>query len=143
MQTTTLAEAQSKALLASYGLPIAQERLVSSVDDAVAAASALGLPVVLKLNGPGIAHKTERGLVRLNLTTTDAVREAATSLLAAATPDDGEVTLLVAQLVRGARELIAGVVRDPQFGPAVMLGIGGVVAEALGDVAFRLVPMDR
>jgi hypothetical protein len=79
--------------------------------------------------------------VRLNLGTADAVRDAAMALLAAATPADGAVTVLVAAQVRGNRELIAGMVRDPQLGPAVMLGIGGVTAEAIGDVTFRLVPL--
>jgi succinyl-CoA synthetase beta subunit len=143
MQTVTLAEAQSKRLLGSYGLEIAAERVVTTADEAVAAAIELGLPVVVKLNGDRIAHKTERGLVRLDVATPEAVLDAATSLLAAATPADGEVDLIVARQVRGSRELIAGMVRDPQLGPAVMLGIGGVTAEALGDVAFRLVPLDR
>jgi acetyl-CoA synthetase (ADP-forming) len=143
MQTMTLAEAESKRLLASHGLEIAAERVVASADEAVAAALDLGFPVVVKLNGERIAHKTERGLVRLGLTSPDAVRDAATSLLAATTPDDGAVDLIVAQQVKGARELIAGVVRDPQLGPAVMLGIGGIAAEALGDVAFRLVPLSH
>ena len=68
-------------------------------------------------------------------------RDAATSLLGAATPQDGAVELLVAPMVSGTRELIAGLVRDPQFGPCVMLGVGGVLTEALGDVAFRRVPL--
>jgi acetyl-CoA synthetase (ADP-forming) len=70
------------------------------------------------------------------------VEAAATELLAAARPGDGDVGLLVGAMVSGARELIAGFVRDEQFGPCVMLGIGGVLAEALGDVAFRLAPLD-
>ena len=106
------------------------------------AAAEVDGPVVLKLCGASIAHKTERGLVRLGLRTPDEVREAATALLAAATPADGTVELLVAPQVRGTRELIAGVHRDPQFGPCVMVGIGGVLAEAFGDVAFRLAPLD-
>jgi acetyl-CoA synthetase (ADP-forming) len=116
---------------------------VRSADDAAAAADQLGYPVVVKLHGESIAHKTERGLVRLGLGNADAVRAAAGSLLAAASADDGEVDLLVAAMVRGNRELIAGLVRDPQFGPCVMLGVGGVLAEALGDVVFRLAPMNR
>jgi len=143
MQTVTLAEAKSKAMLASHGLVIADERVVGDSAAAVAAAEAMGMPVVVKLNGDRIAHKTERGLVRLNLRTLDAVREAADALLGAATPDDGDVNLLVAQQVRGNRELIAGLVRDPQLGLAVMLGIGGIFAEAIADVAFRLVPVSR
>jgi acetyl-CoA synthetase (ADP-forming) len=139
--SSTLSEVESKALLARYGVPIAREQVVVTVADAVAAAESIGYPVVAKLNGDAIAHKTERGLVKLNLSSADSVRQAATALLAAARPDDGAVSLLIAQQVRGNRELIAGVLRDPQFGPVVMLGIGGIVAEAVADVAFRLVPL--
>ena len=139
----TLSEAESKELLAAHGVPVAPERLAVDVDGAVAAAEELGFPVVAKLCGRTIAHKTERGLVRLNLRDAGAVRAAATELLAAARPEDGEVALLVAPMVRGARELIAGVHTDSQFGPCVMLGVGGVLAEAVADVAFRLVPITR
>jgi acyl-CoA synthetase (NDP forming) len=138
---TTLSEVASKALLARYGVPVLDERTVPDADAAVAAADAIGYPVVMKLCGDSIAHKTERGLVRLGLRDSAAARDAATQLLAAAQPDDGAVEVLVAPMVSGTRELIAGLVRDPQFGPCVMLGIGGVLAEALGDVAFRVVPL--
>jgi acetyl-CoA synthetase (ADP-forming) len=139
----TLSEADSKRLLAAHGVAFPAERLVATAAEAVAAASTLGHPVVLKLGGAAIAHKTERGLVRLGLADDDAVAAAGAELLAAARPDDGEVHLLVAPMVRGNRELIAGLVRDPQFGPAVMLGVGGILAEAVADVAFRLVPLTR
>ncbi len=138
---STLSEAASKRLLASYGVTVLAEREAADADGAVAAADAIDYPVVLKLCGDAIAHKTERGLVRLGLRDADAVREAATQLLGAARPDDGAVSLLVAPMVRGTRELIAGLVRDPQFGACVMLGLGGVLAEALEDVAFALVPL--
>ena len=137
----TLTEAEAKALLGPFGLPLLDERVVDSADDAVAAAADLGGPVVLKLNGEGIAHKTERGLVRLNLAGAEAVGAAAAELLGAATPEDGAVSLLVAPMVSGSREFIAGMVVDPQFGPSVMLGVGGVLAEAIADVVFRLVPL--
>ena len=137
----TLSEADSKQLLASYGLPVLDERTAADPDDAAGAADAIGYPVVVKLCGEAIAHKTERGLVRLGLRDSGSVREAAAQLLAASTPDDGPVALLVAPMARGTRELIAGLVRDPQFGPCVMLGVGGVLTEALGDVAFRRVPL--
>jgi acetyltransferase len=137
----TLSEASSKQLLATYGVPVLDERVAPDVEAAVAAADEIGLPVVLKLCGDCIAHKTERGLVRLGLGDAAAVRDAAAQLLAAVQPGDGAVELLVAPMVRGNRELIAGLVRDPQFGPCVMLGVGGILAEALGDVAFRLVPL--
>jgi acetyl-CoA synthetase (ADP-forming) len=97
----------------------------------------------LKLGGAAIAHKTERGLVRLSLGDDDAVAAAADELLAAARPEDGEVHLLVAPMLQGNRELIAGLHHDEQFGMTVMLGIGGVLTEALADVSFRLVPITR
>ena len=139
----TLSEAESKRLLGAHGVPIAPESVVEGPSEAVAAAEHLGFPVVAKLCGDAIAHKTERGLVRLGLGDADAVRRAAEDLLAAARPDDGDVGILVAPMVSGNRELIAGLQRDPQFGMTVMLGVGGILAEALADVAFRLVPIDR
>lgn len=137
----TLSEADSKSLLARYGVPFAPERVVADAAAAVAAADELGYPVVVKLNGDAIAHKTERGLVRLGLADAPAVDAAAGELLAAATPDDGDVDLLVAPMLRGNRELIAGLATDPQFGPTVMVGIGGVLAEAIADVAVRPLPL--
>jgi acetyl-CoA synthetase (ADP-forming) len=139
---STLSEHESKQLLAEYDVPVAPERIVASPDEAVAAAGELGMPVVVKLSGAGIAHKTERGLVRLGLDSEAAVHAAATELLAAATADDGDVGLLIAPMVQGMREFIAGVHTDPQFGACVMLGFGGVLAEAVADVVFRLVPID-
>jgi len=122
---------------------MADEREVATAELAAQAASEIGFPVVAKLCGDAIAHKTERGLVRLKLASAQAVHEAATDLLAAARPDDGPVTVLIAPMVQGNRELIAGVVRDPQFGASVMLGIGGILAEAIADVVFRPAPVDR
>jgi acetyl-CoA synthetase (ADP-forming) len=138
-----LSEADSKRLLARFGVPFADERDVASAPEAVAAAEAIGFPVAVKLNGDAIAHKTERGLVRLNVTDAAAVTTAVSELLAAAAPADGAVTILVAAMVRGTRELIAGLADDPQFGPTVMLGVGGVLAEAVADVVFRLVPLSE
>jgi succinyl-CoA synthetase beta subunit len=137
----TLSEAGSKELLGAFGVPFPSEQVVTTADAAVEAAGALGYPVVVKLGGDAIAHKTERGLVRLDLATADSVRAAAEALLAAATPDDGDVHLLVAPMLRATRELIAGLHHDEQFGMTVMLGVGGILAEAVADVAFRLVPL--
>jgi acetyl-CoA synthetase (ADP-forming) len=137
----TLSEAASKELLGRFGVPFPAEEVVATADGAVAAADALGYPVVVKLGGDAIAHKTERGLVRLALGSAEQVRDAADALLATATPEDGEVHLLVAPMLRATRELIAGLHRDPQFGMTVMLGVGGVLAEAVADVTFRLVPI--
>lgn len=138
----TLSESASKDLLVAYGLVVPAERVVHDPIAAVDAAADLGFPVVAKLLGDAIAHKTERGLVRLGLGDGPAVERATVELLAAAVPDDGPVAVLVAPMVRGNRELIVGLVRDPQFGPTVMLGVGGILAEAVADVVFRPAPLD-
>lgn len=139
----TLSEEASKALLAPFGVPFLEERIVPNAAGAVAAATELGMPVVLKLNGDAIAHKTERGLVKLNLGSADAVQAAAEALLAAATPEDGEVSLLVAPMIASNREFICGASTDEQFGPTVLLGVGGILAEAIADVSIRLAPIAR
>jgi acetyl-CoA synthetase (ADP-forming) len=138
-----LSEAASKMLLREHDVPFVTEHLVATAHDAVTAADAVGYPVVVKLNGDRIAHKTERGLVRLSLADAAAVRNASEALFAAATPDDGEVGLLVAPMLRATRELIIGLDRDPQFGMTILLGVGGILAEAVADVSMRLVPITR
>lgn len=143
LPTTTLSEYDSKALLARYGVPHAPERLVASPVSAVAAAEDLGYPVAVKLCGAAIAHKTERGLVHLGLRDAAAVRGAADAVLAAAGPADGDVAVLVSSMVAGNRELIAGCLVDPVFGRCVMVGVGGILAEAVRDVTFRIAPLER
>ena len=115
--SSTLSEAASKDLVERYGVPLAAEHIVADAESAVAAAAEIGGAVAVKLNGDTIAHKTERGLVRLSLADEAAVRSAAEELLAAARPEGGDVSLLVAPMVSGAREFIVGMIRDPQFGP--------------------------
>lgn len=132
-----LSEHEAKELLAGFGVPVSRETVVQTADQAVAAAAEIGHPTVLKLCGAAILHKTEIGGVKLGLVGDDAVRVAAIELLEAG-PDGAE--LLVAEQVAGNRELIAGVTIDPQFGPTLMFGVGGIFAELLGDVVFRLLP---
>jgi acetyl-CoA synthetase (ADP-forming) len=141
--STTMSERASKALLAEHGVPIAAEHFASDAVAAGDAGDALGYPVVAKLNGDAIAHKTERGLVRLRLGDRAALEVAARELLDSARPEDGDVDVLVAPMISGNRELIAGVVRDAQFGAMVMLGVGGILAEAVADVVFRPAPLDH
>lgn len=141
--SATLSEHASKELLSGYGIPFAREENVSDAAAAVTAATQIGFPVVVKLCGDSIAHKTERDLVRLGLGDETAVGKAAAELLAKARPEDGPVTLLVAEMVQAKRELILGLVRDDQFGPCVLLGIGGILAEIHGDVAFAMAPVSR
>jgi acyl-CoA synthetase (NDP forming) len=138
---STLSEFASKEILARHGLPILQERVVANSSEVSGVLAQMSLPVVAKLCGPSIAHKTERGLVKLNLQTIDDVCKAVDDLLAAAVPADGQVEVLIAPMVKSSREFIAGVVRDAQFGSNVMLGVGGVLAEAIADVVFRPVPL--
>lgn len=140
--SVTLSEAASKALVTSYGVPVARELVVGDAAGAREAFESLAATtVVVKLNGDRIAHKTERGLVALGVRSAAEAEAAAARLLGLARPDDGDVSVLVAEQVAGNRELIAGVQRDPHFGPCVMVGIGGVLAEAVADVAIRLVPI--
>ena len=117
--------------------------MVSGPAEAATAAAEFGFPVVAKLCGANIAHKTERGLVRLGLHDAAAVTAAAAELLDAAVTADGVSGVLVAPMIAGTRELIAGLALDPQFGMTVMIGVGGVLAEAVADVAVRLVPITR
>lgn len=139
----TLSEPDSKALVAAYGVPVPGEATAGDAASAGDAADRLGYPVVLKLAGASIAHKTERGLVRLGLATRSTVDAAASELLGLARSDDGPVELLIAPMVSGDRELIAGMLRDEQFGPLVAFGLGGVLAEAIGDIVFAPAPLER
>ncbi len=144
MTGITLSEAESRRLLVEHGVEVSPFVTGTTTDDVVTAADAdpaITYPVVAKLCGRGIAHKTERGLVRLRLADDEALRAACDELLAAARPDDGDVELLVSPMVDGNRELIAGLHADPQFGMTVMVGVGGILAEAIRDVSFRLAPI--
>lgn len=134
-----LDEWQGKQLLAAYGVTVPDGRLARTEDEAVAIAAGFAGPVAIKAVGSSITHKTEQGLVALNLNGDEAVRSAARSLLAQAGGRD--VALLVERMVRGSRELMVGMKRDPLFGPVVVFGVGGVFAEAHHDVALRVAPM--
>lgn len=140
----TLSEAESRRVVARHGVPVSPFVTGTSTDEVVAAVNAddaVAYPVVAKLCGRAIAHKTERGLVRLRIADEGGLRAACDDLLAAARPEDGAVEVLVSTMVDGNRELIAGLNDDPQFGLTVMVGVGGILAEAIRDVAFRLVPI--
>ncbi|MFQ5698212.1 MAG: acetate--CoA ligase family protein [Myxococcota bacterium] len=139
----TLSEFDSKRLLAEAGIPVPWERLARSAREAAEAAEQIGYPVALKLCGPGIAHKTERGLVRLEVIEEEFALQEAEELLERRRPGEEDAGVLVSPMVVGRRELIAGMIRDPQFGPCVMLGLGGIFAEALRDVAFAVAPLAR
>lgn len=136
-------EMEAKALLDSAGIPVAAERLAKTADEAVAAAARLGYPVVLKIASADILHKTEIGGVKLNLAEADAVRAAFTDIMDRAKKEKPKAILdgcLVAPMITGGAETILGVVDDASFGPVVMFGLGGIFAEVLKDVTFRVAP---
>ncbi|MEW5723233.1 MAG: acetate--CoA ligase family protein [Thermodesulfobacteriota bacterium] len=136
-----LSEYESKKVLAGYGLPVAREVLAGGEDEAAGAAEGLGWPVVLKACGPELMHKSEGGLIVLGLEDRDAVRAAYRRLRDQA--GAGAEGVLVQETVPGPRELLLGLHRDPQFGPVVVAGLGGVLTEILNDAAFRLAPLDE
>jgi len=142
-----LSEAQAKPLLAHYGIAgVAGEKLARSAADAVAAAAAAGRPVALKVQSADILHKTEAGAVLLGLAGAEAVRTGYDKVLAnaraykAAADVEG---VLVQPMAMPGREVILGVSRDPQFGPMLMVGLGGVAVEIMRDVAFAPVPLSE
>ena len=139
-------EAESKTLLACYGLPRPPETLARSVEEAVAAANRIGSPVALKVQSPDITHKTEAGAVALGVAGESAVREAYKRVQAsakAAHPDAAIQGVLVQAMAPRGREIILGVTRDPVFGPMLMVGLGGIHVEVFRDVAFAPVPIGR
>jgi acyl-CoA synthetase (NDP forming) len=138
-ERTALTEAESKQLLRHYNVPVVDEVVVTDFDEAISHAEAKGFPVVLKGLGARLTHKTERGLVKLNLKSSEDVRNAAIDIIKAA--DDDLEGFLLYHMVEGRREFMAGLFHDDQFGPVVMFGLGGIFAEALGDVVFRVAPL--
>jgi len=137
-QQQTLTEYESKQLLAAYGIPVTGDRLALSEEAAVAAALAVGFPVVLKGSAADVAHKTEKGLVHLGLTSAEEVRLAYRAVRKEA---GAEIPVIVAEMLPRGRELLVGMTRFPAFGPCVMLGLGGIFAEALRDITFRAAPL--
>jgi acetyl-CoA synthetase (ADP-forming) len=135
-----LSEFDAKRLLSTYGIPIAREGLARDRAAAMALAGEIGGAVAMKGCHPTLLHKTEADLVRLGLEGKDAVARAFDDL-AQRLPPGGQV--LVQEMVRGKRELILGLIRDAQFGACVSVGIGGIFAETLKDVVFRVAPIDR
>ena len=139
-------EADAKRLLGAAGIPFAPEKIARSRDEAVAAASEIGFPVVLKVLSPDIAHKSEAGGVVLGLRNADEVAAGYDTMMARVAAHAPHAKLdgaLVARMIAGGVETVIGVKRDAVFGPVVMFGLGGVYVEVLKDVTLRLAPVDR
>ncbi|EFH10673.1 acetate--CoA ligase family protein, partial [Teichococcus cervicalis] len=141
-----LTEREAKAVLAAYGIPVVTETLAADADAAVAAAEAAGYPVVLKVESPDLPHKTEAGVIRLDLRDAAAVREAHATILAnaaRAAPQARINGVLVQPMVPAGIEMMVGATRDPLFGPTVLVGLGGILVELLRDSALALAPVGR
>jgi len=136
-----LSEFDSKQVLAAYGIPVTQEYAVDSIESALEKAEIIGYPVALKASGENVRHKSESDWVILDLKSADQLRRAYHDLMSRTHNAFDQV--LVQQMVRGNRELMAGLKRDPQFGPCVVFGLGGVLTEILEDIAIRVAPLER
>ena len=136
-----LSEYESKQLLAAYRIPVTREILVDDVKDLKAATKEIGFPVVLKACSSEIAHKTEKGLIRVDIRNDKEARTAFEEILSKT--EGLEHGVLVQEMVKGQRELVIGLTRDAQFGPCVMFGLGGIFTEILKDISFRIAPLQK
>ena len=139
---TTLSEYESKVILASYQIPVTREAVVESSDELITAAHEIGYPVVMKGCAPDITHKTEKGLIRTDIRDDSEALDTFNDIMAGMNGIKGAAAL-VQEMIRGKRELVVGLIRDPQFGPCVMFGLGGIFTEILKDVSFRLAPLEK
>jgi acyl-CoA synthetase (NDP forming) len=143
-QTGDVVEYVAKRVLADYGIPVTREALAERKDEALAIARSIGFPVALKVQSPDISHKTEARAVRLGVDSDSEFTAAYDEVLANARAHRKGARIegvLVQEMAQGGIEAILGVTNDPLFGPAVMFGLGGIFAEALKDVSFRLAPV--
>lgn len=143
---TLLTEIEAKQVLEEAGVPVSPARLATTADEAAQVASSLGFPIVLKIVSPQITHKSDVGGVALNLKSADEVKAAFERVVASAKKAEPKATIegvAVQRMERAGTEVIVGMTTDPQFGPVMMFGLGGVMVEILKDVAFRVVPINE
>jgi acetyl-CoA synthetase (ADP-forming) len=136
-----LSEYESKQVLAAYQIPVTREILVKKRSDVKTVAKALGYPLVMKGCSAEIAHKTERGLIHVDLRSEQEVLTAFDEIMTKMSGQEGDV--LIYKMIRGRRELVMGLTRDDQFGPCVMFGLGGIFTEILRDISFRRAPLEK
>ena len=142
----TMGDSEARDILEAYGIPLPKSAVAATADEAVAFAESIGYPVVMKIASPDILHKSDIGGIKLNITSASEVRDAFDLLVYRGQrfmPDATIWGCQIQQMVKGGREVIIGVNRDPQFGPLIMFGLGGIYVEALKDVTFRIAPLDR
>ncbi|WP_322510500.1 acetate--CoA ligase alpha subunit [Chloroflexus sp.] len=139
-----LGEVEAREVMEAYGMRLPRSRLAHTPEEAVAIANEFGYPVVMKISSPDILHKSDIGGVRVGLSDATAVRDAFELIEYRArkyVPSARIWGILVQEMVRKGREVLVGVSRDPQFGPLIAVGMGGIYVEVLKDVAFRLAPL--
>jgi len=138
---TTLSEYESKQILSDYQIPITRELLVHDEKNLIIAAKKIGYPLVLKGCDARIAHKTEKNLIRTNVINEKEAITAFNDIQSCMNKNNAAV--IVQEMIIGKRELVAGMIRDQQFGPCVMFGIGGIFTEIFNDVTFRIAPITK
>lgn len=142
---TVLTEIESKQILADAGIPVAVAQLAKTADEAAQLAGEAGFPTVLKIVSPEITHKSDIGGVKLGLGSADEVKKAFDEIVAAAKKAEPKAHIegvAVQKMAPAGTEVIVGMSKDPQFGPVLMFGLGGIFVEVLKDVAFRIVPLE-
>jgi acyl-CoA synthetase (NDP forming) len=140
----SLDERAGKALLAAYGIAVPQSRVVKDADGVAAALAGLRPPFVVKVMSPEILHKSDAGGVKVNLADAHAVADAIRAMQAAPAIKSARVEgFLVEEMAPRGEEVVVGGIRDPQFGPLVMVGLGGIFVEVLKDVSFRICPITK
>ncbi len=142
----SLVEFEAKEILKAYGLPVPEEKLAKTLDEALKYAEEIGYPVVLKLMSPQILHKSDAKVVLLNIKNPEELRQKWEEIHENARryrPDAEILGVLVAPMLKVGREIIIGVTEDPQFGHALMFGLGGIFVEVLKDVTFRIIPIEE
>ena len=142
----SLLEPEAYALLAAYDIPVLDYRLATSAEEAGTMAGEVGFPVVMKVVSPDVIHKSDSGGVKLNISDQESASQAYDDILKAvaeAVPEAAIEGVLIAPMISGGIEVSMGMVRDPQFGPAVMFGLGGIFVEVLKDVVFEIAPVER
>ncbi len=137
----TLSEYEAKRVLEAYGIPVTREVLVHDEAEVPPATAKIGYPLVMKGCSADVAHKTEKGLIRVDVRTKMEALAAFREIKRDLGGHKGGV--LVQEMIRGRRELVMGLTRDGQFGPCVMFGLGGIFTEILRDIVFRKAPLDR
>lgn len=142
----SLLETEAKTLCIDYGIPVTRFELAKDEAEAVKHATKIGYPLVLKIVSPDIIHKTDVGGVIIGIKNADGVRIGYKQIVANMKKHEPKARImgvLIQEMAPAAIEVIVGFVKDPQFGPAVMFGLGGIFVEVLKDVTFRIAPIDR